>query len=153
LAPVAPVLPDGRHFVYVATSATGPSLFAGALDSSSRTLVLKGAIRSAYASGRLLFVRDDTLLAQPFDPVSLRLSREPSMVVEYLGINGPSARTAFSVSDAGVLAFRNIPPEVHQLSQLVWRDRSGKLLQSVGAPGDYEGLSLSADDTQLALFR
>jgi eukaryotic-like serine/threonine-protein kinase len=52
-------LPDGKHFLYVSYPDAGASaIWLAALDSSERTLVLKGADEPAFASGHLLFATD-----------------------------------------------------------------------------------------------
>ena len=68
-------LPDGRHFLYYAMgSSEVRGIYVGDLrgDRSQRLLDADGP--AVYAStGHLLFVRQGTLFAQNFDPVSLKL--------------------------------------------------------------------------------
>ena len=68
-------LPDGRHFFYTATTgpccpAAKPSVIRmGSLDPADGDVTLFQAESSvSYASGHVLFARDETLMAQPFDP-------------------------------------------------------------------------------------
>jgi hypothetical protein len=69
-------LPDGRHLLYT----TGPigavagstpfSLYVQEVGSADRVKLRDvGASNVVYASGHLLYIQDNTLLAQPFDPV------------------------------------------------------------------------------------
>jgi Tol biopolymer transport system component len=151
-------LPDGRHFLYlamagpvspggrVAAGPDGPVLYVGSLDAASPTLVMTGALRAQYAAGRLLFVKDGTLLSRAFDARSLRMSGDPVPIAQQVASNAFNARTAFAVSD-GVLAYRNGGSVGGRtgLFVLAWFDRSGKRLESVGTAADYWAIGLSPD--------
>jgi Tol biopolymer transport system component len=107
-----------------------------------------GAIRSQalYAAGHLLFV-DDTIMAQPFDPRSGQLTGEPvSLGVRVAGT--PSGRRRVSVSQTNVLLYEE--PRRFE-SRLVWVDRTGNRVGTVGEPGEYMNFSLSPDDRQVAV--
>lgn len=67
-------LPDGRHFLYVATSPT--TIYVGTLDSQERRRLLDSESKALYADGHLLFTRAGTLLAQPFDAAHLTITGE-----------------------------------------------------------------------------
>ena len=56
----------------------------------------------------------------------------------------------FSISDTGVMVFWS-----GSLSnrQLLWFDRSGKELGSVGPPGEYNDIVLSPDEKKVAIQR
>ena len=154
-------LPDGRHFLYLAMrGAIGAvaavtdlrAIYVGSLDSADRTLVLRGALRPAYGSGHLLFLRDATLMAQPFDARTMRLTGDPVPIADGIANNTSNGRTALSVSDAGVLAYRTGITAGVARSVLVWRDRSGRRLASVGAPADYVEAQLSPDARTVAVL-
>ena len=98
---------------------------------------------SSGGSGHLLFVREATLMAQPFDPETLRLAGEAFPMAE--GV------TQFSVSESGALAYMSGTSMAHQ--ELVWLDRSGRQIESGGPPGDYGGFRLSPDEKSIAFFR
>ena len=83
-------LPDGRHYVYLARSSPlgSSAIYLGELDSPLRTRLLGAessvAFMAAHKSvlfgdqpGHLLFVRDNTLMAQPFDSRKAAVSRRP----------------------------------------------------------------------------
>ncbi len=77
---IAQFLPDGKHFLYFADSAAKPennAIFVGSLDSKERKLILNANSNPVYVSpGYLLFNRQGTLMAQPFDADRLQLSGE-----------------------------------------------------------------------------
>jgi Tol biopolymer transport system component len=141
-------LPDGRHFLYVAAgrsrpgAAVGPrAVFVGSLDDmrKSTQLVASGtSIR--YAQGRVIFVRENTLVAQPFDVDRLTLTGEPKAIAEQVELLAPGS-AAFSLSDSGVLAYQ----PSSEGSQLIWFDRTGRQLSTVGDPGMYDDLEISPD--------
>jgi hypothetical protein len=96
--------------------------------------------------GQLLFMREDSLLAQPFDAQRLEPTGEPTFVAKQVGSFLLSA--FFSTSANGTLAYRTGT----MISRLRWFDRNGKEIGGVGEPGPYmyTDLGLSPDGTQLA---
>ena len=104
-----------------------------------------------YANGHLIFIRDGTLVAQPFDTERLQLSGQPVPLVEQVQIAGAGSTGvagAFSISETGVLAYQVglVTP-----SQLTWFDRSGKQLGTLGDRADYAEVTLSPDDSRAAV--
>ena len=142
-------LPDGKHFFYFATGAPEASgVFIGSLDSLDGQRLLTADSSAIYArSGHILFVRQGTLLAQPFDDSTLKLSGEPVRVAEQIAFDG--AATGFSVSENGVLAYRT--GAGNRNSQLTWVDRNGKLIETIGSPAGYLGPDLSPDGKRIAI--
>ncbi len=147
-------LPDGRHFLYLAGNAkdTGKSgIYAQALGSAERKLLLNTRVRAAYAPpGYLLFVREGTLLAQPLDEKALRVQGEPVSVAQDVAFVERFGRAAFHVSETGVLVYRTGRGGGAN-SQLAWYDRQGKLLQTAGEPGLYAQIALSPDEKRVAV--
>ena len=144
-------LPDGRHFLYHVRSSQKENggIFVGSLDSQSTQRLLGADSNAAYASsGYLLFRREDrSLVAQPFDSGSLQLSGEPIPVIEQVRYDLLREHAAFSVSQNNVLAFASSRPN----AEIVWFNREGKRLGSVGDPGLYFVPSLSPDEKRLAV--
>jgi Tol biopolymer transport system component len=150
-------LPDGKHFLYV-RSANGDAggIYVGSLDAKpeqqdSQRLLADQASPvyvppSADGPGRLLFLREGTLMGQPFDASSLKLSGDAVPLVPQVASSGRFG--VFSVSSYSVLAYRT---GAAATTQLTWYDRSGKILGSpVGAPGLYASLALSPDGNRVA---
>lgn len=144
-------LPDGRHFLYHVRSSQKENggIFVGSLDSKSTQRLHGADSNAAYApAGYLLFRREDrSLVAQPFDSRSLQLSGEPIPVVEQVRYDLLREHAAFSVSQNNVLAFASSRPN----AELLWFNREGKRLGSVGDPGLYLVPSLSPDEKRLAV--
>jgi eukaryotic-like serine/threonine-protein kinase len=140
-------LPDGRHFLYATTAPT--KIYVGSLDSQERVELLASDSKAIYAARHLLFVRQRTLLAQPFDPVQLTISGESFPVVEDLAVNPIGVRAAFSASTAGVLTYRTTPASRER--QLVWVDRAGAQVGVVGDPAGYSEVELAPDGARAAV--
>ena len=145
-------LPDGKHFIYWSrTSRVGqsPVLYVGELGSLQGKMLMKSDSMSSYASGRLLFLRGQTLMAQPFDMNKVELSGEPQAVAERIAINGASVRAMFSASETGRLIYQT--GEASAGWTLVWRDREGKQTEAVAKAERYLTPALSPDGTRLAV--
>ena len=149
------LLPDGRHFVYlrVSRSTEYAGLYLGSLDRKPEEQdlqrLISGDSRAVYEptgakAGRLLYLRQGTLMAQPFDVDRLALSGQAVPVVQDVGNQG--ALGFFSVSANGILAYRTgRTAPGGRLSQLTWLDRQGTPVNPVGDPGTYWGFALSPD--------
>ena len=86
----------------------------GALDSDLRKRVVATPHNAAYSPpGYLLFLKDESLVAQPFDPQRLEVTGEPFPVIagEVARFSGTTVGglAHFSVSTNGVLAWRPGP--------------------------------------------
>jgi Tol biopolymer transport system component len=141
-------LPDGRHFLYVGQFQPKgePTLFVRALDTGEEQPLVKTASRVQYAPpGYLLYVREETLVAQPFDASSRKITGEAVPVAEGLGTDAVGL-AHFSASTDGTLAYRAGDTRSRQL---LWVDRSGKELETVGPSGEYGDLWPSPDGKRL----
>jgi eukaryotic-like serine/threonine-protein kinase len=150
-------LPDGRHILFYA-DATGDEKKSGVLvmtldadDSSHVVDADTGAIYDAVAR-KLLFVRQGTLLAQSFDPDSLKLSGEPVPVAERVESAAVPGVVAFSLADNGTLAYGVGVGDAAGL-QMTWVDRQGKAIGTIAPVGNYRGLDLSPDGKRVAAHR
>lgn len=143
-------LPDGRHFLFVGIGqrAEESKLFVGTLDKSEAKPLLNTNSRVQYAPpGYLLYVREQSLVAQAFDLKSLEIKGEPIPVAEGLGTNAVGL-AHFSASSSGALAYR---AGESRDRQLVWVDRTGKDLGALGDSGEYGDLWPSPDGKRLVM--
>jgi hypothetical protein len=149
------LIPGGRWLLYNTSgpggASTGMSLHLASLDGKVDRPILSGDHAAIYAGpGYLLYLRGDTLTAQAIDPEvgQLRGGSAP--------IAGPVGTTAgitdqlgsFSASDNGVLAFRSAAITENRL---LWLDRSGKSLGTLGGIAEYSNPTLSPDGNRLAI--
>src|SRR5215471_12311075 len=94
-------LPDGRHFLLGRKG----GMFVGSLDSPEFKQI--GDFRGAaiYAPpGWLIFIQNETLVAQAFDASKLALTGEPIPIIT--SARNPPGNRRFSVSDNGVLVWQ-----------------------------------------------
>ena len=136
-------LPDGRHFFFTARSSLkeNTAIYLGSLDSKETKLILTEQSNAAYSPpGLLLFSRDRTLLAQPFDLDKLQVSGEAVPVGTSIDHETASAEGFFSISaDGATVVFAASDPPV---TQLTWIDRSGNATP-IGPKGRYNQPRLS----------
>jgi eukaryotic-like serine/threonine-protein kinase len=146
-------LPDARHLIAYGQAPTeeASGLFVMSLADSNATRIAStesGAIFAAQ-DRLLLYVRQGTLLAQPFDPAAMSLSGEPVAVAERLDTTIIPGFIPFSLSTTGTLAY-GMSRSGGGMVQLNWVDRAGKLLQNVGPLANYRGIDLSHDGMRIA---
>jgi Tol biopolymer transport system component len=148
-------LPDGKHFVYLggthlaAPSSERNAIYLASLDSKERKLLLRARSNAIYSNGHLLFVRENYLLAQPFDPDALELRGEPKRIADGVDYESGFFCAAFAAGGDGTLVYgsKAIPIE----EPIVWRDRSGKQLGIAAmAPGPWS-YRLSRDGRYVAM--
>jgi Tol biopolymer transport system component len=141
-------LPGGRRFLFVTSGASKPELKVASLDGGESRTVLTDQSRVEYAPpGYLLYVRENTLVAQPFDAGSAKLTGDPVPLAQDLGVDNVGL-AHFTASSNGVLAFRSGEAGG---GRLVWVDRKGQSEQAVGDPADIRSTALSPDGRWLAL--
>jgi len=150
-------LPDGRHFFYVAMSSQSgqTAIFVGDAQSSAESQkprrLMTGASHVSYTSpGYLLFVRETTLMAQPFDLSKMDFSGEPLAVAEQVDVD-PLRHTAdFSVANNGVLVWRS---QIVGTRHLIWIDRHGQQVPGLNLEGPFQFPSLSPDGRKATVPR
>jgi len=144
-------LPDGKHFLYVVVGQDNKSrLMVKALDSAESKQVLETPSRVQYVEpGYLLYVKEDTLVAQRFDVGRFELQGEAVPISEGLGIDAVGL-AHFTASNGGTLAYR---AGQTRNRRLVWVERSGKELDAVGDPAEWGDFWLSPDGKRLVVDR
>ena len=141
-------LPDGRHFLYLTTGAKpDDSMYRiGLLDSTESLPLAPAQTLVTYAPpGYLLFVRDKTLVAQPFDLKSRKMKGEPVPLAEHIATDSVGL-ARFSVSRNGTLVYRT----GESGNRLLWVDRGGKDLETLGDPGEFHNPTFSPSGDRVA---
>jgi len=147
-------LPDGKHFLYLATNHNGGSredngIYFASLDGKTNTLILPSDSGAQFASGYLLFHAQSALMAQRMDPATGKLSGEPAVVANHVRYDGGVWRTVFSASDNGILVFQSGAAAAG--TRLTWYDRTGKSLGQVGNQNSYQDPRISPDGRRVAV--
>jgi len=145
-------LPDGRHFFYSATNASNVAhntIHVGDLSSPDDTVIGEADSDAVYSQGFLLFLRQGTLMAQPFD-ARRRIAAGDALPLEQQILRRAAnpVYADFSASTNGLLAFS--AGSAGGNLQLTWVDRSGKQLGSLGEPGMIDGFHFSPDRRRVA---
>jgi eukaryotic-like serine/threonine-protein kinase len=144
-------LPDGQAFVYTVLSTSGErTIHIASLKEAQQAKRLIAADSNAVFSpaGYLLYVRDDTLVAHRFDADTWQLAGEPIRIAEGV-IPAPTNRRAPFATGGSTLAYRVSSPL--EEGELVWMDRRGHRIGTVGQRGRYQTLALSPDGGRLAV--
>jgi serine/threonine protein kinase/Tol biopolymer transport system component len=141
-------LPDGRHFLYQNEPGLS-TISVGSLDGGESKVVTEAGSNTLYAQGHILFLRNSTLMAQPFDPKRLVTTGEAAPAAEQIQtVLNSGTVGVFSVSETGMLAYRTGTAFGGFL--LTWFDRSGKRGATVGEPADVVAFQFSPDRKSLA---
>jgi Tol biopolymer transport system component len=159
-------LPDGRQFIYLAWSdkPENRASYLGSLDSPSVKRIHGGEQPLVFApSGYVMFIRgtnsdfpysrdlgsvpiqtSGVLMAQRLDIRKAEMFGDPMVLVESVSQLG-----SLSASENGILTY--VPGFGPMRTQLVWFDRSGKRLGTVGEPADYSNPAISPDQEMVAV--
>ncbi len=142
-------LPDGNHFLYSAEDASGGSIFVGSLDGTVGEHLIDAADSQAlYAAGYLVFMRENTLFAQAFDPASRRITGEPFPALSEPVRLRSREGGGFSVSEEGSLLYN--PGVLGGEINAYWVDGYERETPLFG-PGEYGAAAVSPDGSQVAV--
>jgi len=159
-------LPDGQHFLYTARGLdpTKTRVYVDSIDakpgSRNRREVLAANTNAVYVQpvlsalgfsekGYLLFVRERTLMAQPFDPEKAQTIGDAVSIAEQVDYFDAVSQSQFSASRTGTLVYTSGTAGGGK-KQLTWFDRGGKSLGAVGMTAAIDWASLSPDGSAVA---
>jgi serine/threonine-protein kinase len=149
-------LPGGRRFLYK-TSTADPenrAIYVGSRDPGETRRRLLEASRAIYVEpGFILFARERTLYARPFDPDRLEFTGDAVPIMENVYYSENIDTTAFEASNDGILIAAGVRPAPLTPAPLVWVDRSGTTTTPVGVSVEPGAFSLSQDGSRIAFFR
>src|SRR5262249_52878317 len=125
-------LPDGKHFLFFATSHAGGDsqqngIYIASLGDQSSKLVLATDSAALYSHGYLLFHQQSAVMAQKFDPESGSLSGEQHTIANAVQYDTGTWHTTFTVADNGVFLYQPGLSSTES-STLTWKDRNGKVV-------------------------
>ena len=145
-------LPDGRHFLFMASNHTSPQgeqngLYVASLDGKLDRFLTATLAGGVYVQGRLLFTKESTLFAQPFDLSSFSLTGSPRPITDSIVVDLGVWHATFTASLTGDLLFQTGAAMAQ--SRMEWVDRAGKHLSFVGDRDVYLGPRLSKDGQRI----
>ena len=150
-------LPGSEDFLFLSESSRGieqSEIYLATLRdgrAADPVLLMENATAARYTpagGGRLLFVRNDNLYAQTLNRAARKLEGEPELVQQRVASSAAFHVAHFSVSRAGVVAWR---PGTAGLSQVTIFDRQGHEIGTAGAPTVVQTLRLAPDETRLLI--
>lgn len=147
-------LPDGRHYLYLVASFGGEKektgIYVRSLDSEEEKFLFRANSNVVYTSaGYILFYRERNLLAQAFDTKTLQIKGEPIPVAKEVQYFPQIYGALFSASQNGVLLYQTQAGS--GVSQLLWFDRNGKQIGSLGSGANQANPRISPDGKKVAL--
>jgi Tol biopolymer transport system component len=148
-------LPDGDHYVFTYREAVGTAansvgaLYGASLSGEQPRQILELASNVQYSEGYLLYLRETVLVAQRFDPKSLKFTGDPTPVAEKLDYWNARDLAAFTAAHS-TLVFRH---GSLQKTQPQWVDRTGKEVGRFGEPGLYISPRPSPDGSLVGVVR
>jgi serine/threonine protein kinase len=140
-------LPDGKHYLFLARAENPEDsiVWVGTLGSKDRTRIVQSSGQPAFVGGKLLYTRNKTLLAQPFDPGSLKLAGESVPLAEGVAYVSGTASANYTANATLLVVARN-----QGKKQLKWFDELGRETGVAGGPADYQFIRLSPDGKHIA---
>lgn len=148
-------MPDGDHFLFIVRDAGagsavgGGSLYGASLSGEKPRQILEHASNVQYSEGYLLYLRDTVLVAQRFDPKSLRFQGDAIPVADKLDYWNARDLVAFTAAH-GTLVYRQASL---QATQPMWVNREGKEIGRLGDPGLYSSPKASPDGSLMGVIR
>jgi Tol biopolymer transport system component/predicted Ser/Thr protein kinase len=156
-------LPDGRRFLYLVSGSTPEKngIYVSSLDGTENRRVLADSSSAEFALsaaggrlGQLIFIRENTLMAQPFDSGTAQLSGDVFPVGEGVTFTNVNNFAPVTASGNGVLLYwTGGGGGGGGTNQIVWYDRAGKLLESVVPLGRVRMPAISPDEKTIAFSR
>jgi eukaryotic-like serine/threonine-protein kinase len=147
------LLPGGRAILFASSSDGGweeARIVVQPLDGGPRQTVVDGGSAPQYVpSGHIVFHRDGSLFALPFDPVKLAAMGPARPVVTNVVSSNGDGRSQFAVSRTGTLIYASGTTAAKRT--LAWVTRAG-LVQPIDVPMHaYEHPRISPDGRHVAL--
>jgi serine/threonine protein kinase len=144
-------LPDGKHFLYFATSHEAPKnestgIYHGSLESMESRLIVPTFDNAAYSDGYLFFMHGNILMAQRFDADGAKILGEPTPIASNVLNDIDTWSAVFSVSH-GLLAYQAAAAVG---TQLTWLDRSGRQLATLGEREGFDNIRISPQAGRVA---
>ena len=143
-------LPDGKRFFYLSRDGTGDGVVMVAEVGKPARQVLPAVSNVEYVDpGFVVFSKEGTLVAQPFDAATARVTGEPFAIAEPVRYFFSTGATTFTTSRTGVLVYQSHAEQ----GRLAWLDRSGREVSVVSQSASHNRVRLSADGRRVLFDR
>jgi Tol biopolymer transport system component len=145
-------LPDGRHFLYVSLPGRDQILATrvGSLDGGAAPVVLRSRSGAIWAAGYVVYNREGTIVAQPFDPRRRRTTGHASAIRDLKDVTGSYSGSPMVTASMNGILLQREPLNADVKVQVL--DRTGRPLSTIPLPAaSYSLPRLSPDGRQLVL--
>lgn len=122
------MLPDGNTVLFAAARGadfTSSRIVVQSLRTGERTELVEGTYPRYSPTGHILFARNATLFALPFDVRGLKGTGSAAPVITDLAMNSTTGAALFAFSANGVLVYRTRGGDTGRRAML-WVDRTGR---------------------------
>jgi Tol biopolymer transport system component len=154
-------LPDGNHFLFFVASSdlNFQGIYSASLDNPDiHTQIVRTGGKAVFVPATpnfpdyLLWLQDQTLVAQRFNTKSLKLEGDPASVAEKIAFN-PSVpiRAAYWASDAGSLAYFSASNAAKR--RIVWITRDGKEVRDAAAEDVFVRIAVAPGGERFAAVK
>jgi serine/threonine protein kinase len=148
------ILPGGRKVLFTASivqaNFDNANIELLSLDSGKRKTVIRGGYFGRYLrSGHLVYLRQGTMFAMPFDPDRLESTGTPVPVVDGIAASVEFGGGQFDVADNGTLVYLSGTASRPGGWQVLSMDSSGKSRPLLTTPANYLGPRFSPDGKRL----
>jgi Tol biopolymer transport system component len=150
-------MPDGEHILFLAASHRNPkgkhsAIYVTTLDGEEPKLIVTSDSNPVFASGRLIYMRNGSLLAQSLDVERSELTGEPTQLTDKAVYQGGSWIGVYSAAtEADVLTYQG--GGLPMGSQLTWYDHAGVVRGTVGSRELIWDVRLSPDGRRIAIAK
>ena len=147
-------LPDGKAVLFTIAQEGGLAILNGkiavlSLETGECHPLVDGADAHYASSGHLIFGREASLWAVPFDVRRLEITGDPKPVAENVQVNS-GGWAHYDLANDGSLIYLSGTSSIATLN-LVWADREGKEKVIAAPPDNYNNPMISPDGMQVAL--
>jgi serine/threonine-protein kinase len=147
------MLPDGKTLLFTAfrTPVSRAQIEALSLATGQRTVLVEGGTCARYLpTGHLIFMREEGLMAVPFDAERLAVTGAPMRIMEDAYLIPQEGISILAVSDNGTLVY--LPKSaLNQPNEVLWLDRKGAGKALPLPPSRYEHPRISPDGTRMSI--
>ncbi|MCB1182557.1 protein kinase [bacterium] len=145
------VLPGGKWVTYTAWASPKPRLMALNLASGETHEILRDATYARWVpTGHLVFVRENQLMAVPFDPDAVATTGQPVPVLDDIYLNSSDGYSFLDFSDEGTLVYAPAS-EINVPSRIAWIERDGTAVPIDLPERLYEGPRVDASGRRVAV--
>ncbi len=121
------------------------------LETGERTVLHRGGSYGRWVpSGHLLYIRENTVFAMPFDIKKMQATGSPAPIVQGVTANSGNGGAQIAFSDSGTLAYVSGDIGVPEYP-IMSMDRNGVVSTLWEEPGTYANPKLSPDGSRLSL--